>query len=340
MVDTRKTHNRNFVPETFFTDGELAQAVRRGLEDTENILDQRLSRGHDIMIDAARYLSDAGGKRFRPLFTILAAQLGPQPASPNVPIAAAVVELIHLASLYHDDVMDESGLRRGAPSANALWGNNMAILTGDYVFAHASRLCADLGAEAVAIIADTFGELVAGQARETAGPQPGQDPVGHYLQVVWEKTGALIATSGRFGAMFSGAGPEQIDRIRRMGDAIGVAFQIADDIIDISSEADQSGKRPGTDLREGVHTLPALYALREEGADAERLRVLLAEIPSRDEDVDEAIALLLRSPGMKRARIDLRRYVDLALAELDDLPDGPANVALRHLVHLAVERAS
>ncbi|MGW4366479.1 polyprenyl synthetase family protein [Nocardia takedensis] len=330
----------SLVPEALFTDPDLARAVTRGLAQTEALLEDRLSRGHDVMIEAARYLSDAGGKRFRPLFTVLAAQLGPEPASPRVPVAAAVVELIHLASLYHDDVMDESALRRGAPSANALWGNNFAILTGDYVFAHASRLCADLGAEAVAIIADTFGELVAGQARETAGPRPGQDPVEHYLQVIWEKTGALIATAGRFGAMFSGADAAQVDRLRRAGDAIGIAFQIADDIIDIASSADQSGKRPGTDLREGVHTLPVLYALREEGSDADRLRALLVRAPSRDDDVEEAIALLLRSPGLKRAQADLRRYVDRAFAELDELPAAPANAALRDLVHLAVERAS
>ncbi|WP_280275249.1 polyprenyl synthetase family protein [Nocardia wallacei] len=340
MVDTRKVHNAGFAAGTLFTDPELATAVTRGLEETEAILDERFSRGHDLMIEPARHLSDAGGKRFRPLFTILAAQLGPRPESADVPVAAAVVELIHLASLYHDDVMDEADLRRSAPTANALWGNNMAILTGDYVFAHASRLCADLGAEAVAIIADTFGELVAGQARETAGARPEQDPVEHYLRVVWEKTGALIATSGRFGAMFSGAEPEQVERVRRMGDAIGVAFQIADDIIDISSTADQSGKQPGTDLREGVYTLPVLYALREKGTDAQRLRALLAQPPSRDDEVAECLALLVRSPGMKRAQADLRRYVDRAFGELDTLPGGPANTALRNLVHRAVERAS
>ncbi|MFD3707540.1 polyprenyl synthetase family protein, partial [Nocardia sp. NPDC058658] len=216
MNNSRKRHRALGATETLFEDAELASAVTRGMEAAEAILNDRLSRGHDLMLAPARYLSDAGGKRFRPLFTILAAQLGPKPSNDEVPVAAAVVELIHLASLYHDDVMDESGLRRNAPSANALWGNNLAILTGDYVFAHASRLCADLGADAVAVIADTFSELIAGQARETLGPRPGQDPVQHYLQVIREKTAALIATSGRFGAMFSGAEPEQVERMWRL----------------------------------------------------------------------------------------------------------------------------
>ncbi len=340
MDDIRKVRDSDFVMEILSGNAELAEAVRQAVRDSETILEQRLSRGHDVLIEASRHLSDCGGKRFRPLFTVLAAQLGPHPADPRVPMAAAVVELVHLASLYHDDVMDEADLRRGKPSANALWGNNMAILTGDYLFAGASRLCADLGAEAVAIIADTFGELVAGQARECAGAPEGADPVAHYLQVIWEKTGALIATAGRFGAMFSGSEPARIEQVRRLGDTIGVAFQIADDIIDIASKTDQSGKRPGTDLREGVYTLPVLYALRDRGADADRLRELLAEPPQRDADVEEALRLLMRSPGMKLAQADLRRHVDKAFLALDELPAGPANTVLRNLVLRTVERAA
>lgn len=274
------------------------------------------------------------------MFTILAAQLGPRPDDAEVPVAAAVVEMVHLASLYHDDVMDEAQMRRGQPSCNALWDNNKAILAGDYVFMSAARLCVDLGSEAVRIMIDTFRDLVAGQAREGAGPRLGQDPVEHYLQVVSEKTASLIATAGRFGAMFSGADAEAIDRVRSIGGVLGIAFQIADDIIDISSSGEELGKLPGTDVREGVHTLPVLYALRDEGADGDRLRTLLAEPPTLDEHVDEALALLLCSPGLTRAREDLRGYADRAYSQLDAFGPGPAKDALRAVIHQAVERAS
>ena len=179
--------------------------------------------------------------------------------------AAAVVELIHLATLYHDDVMDSATMRRGAQSANSRWDNTVAILTGDFLFAHASRLVADLGPDAVRIIAETFAELVTGQMRETRGPRPDEDPVQHYLTVIAEKTGSLIATAGRYGGMFSGCTPEQVEALRRFGATIGTAFQISDDVIDIASPSDSSGKTPGTDLREGVHTLPMLYAMQGDG---------------------------------------------------------------------------
>ncbi|MEV0293845.1 polyprenyl synthetase family protein [Nocardia sp. NPDC050710] len=327
------------VADLFPDSPELADSISEGLAAVEHILIECLSGGHDLMVETSLHLAQAGGKRFRPMFAVLTAQLGPRPADLEVATAAAAVELIHLASLYHDDVMDEAALRRGTPSANALWGNKIAILVGDYLFAHASRLVATLGTEAVRIMADTFSELVAGQARETAGAGR-RDPVEHYLQVVREKTGALIATAGRFGGMFSGADDERVQRIQRLGDAIGVAFQIADDTIDITSTADQSGKEPGTDLREGVHTLPVLYALRETGPEADRLRALLVGPLEQDADVSEALALLSRSNGIKTAKQELRRHVDRALIELEQLPAGPANQALARLVHLSVERAS
>ncbi|MDJ0110990.1 polyprenyl synthetase family protein, partial [Rhodococcus erythropolis] len=244
-------------------DEQLAAVVRGGLSDVEELLVSELSDGEDFLTEAALHLARAGGKRFRPLFTILTAQLGPVPNDPSIITAATVTELVHLATLYHDDVMDEASMRRGAPSANARWGNSVAILAGDYLFAHASRLVSTLGPEAVRIIAETFAELVTGQMRETIGVKKEQDPVEHYLKVVWEKTGSLIAASGRFGGTFSGADAAHIERLERLGDAVGTAFQISDDIIDISSVSAQSGKTPGTDLREGVHTLPVLYAFRE-----------------------------------------------------------------------------
>ncbi|WP_067653677.1 polyprenyl synthetase family protein [Nocardia harenae] len=319
-------------------DEKLAETVRTGLAAVENLLVEELSDGASFLQEAALHLARAGGKRFRPLFTVLTGQLGPRPTDPDLITAGTVVELVHLATLYHDDVMDEAQMRRGAPSVNARWGNSFAILAGDYLFAHASRLTSTLGPDAVRIIAETFAELVTGQMRETIGATERQDPVEHYLRVVWEKTGSLIAAAGRFGGTFSGGDPEHVERLARLGDAVGTAFQISDDIIDISSAAEQSGKTPGTDLREGVHTLPVLYALREEGPVGDRLRALLARPLRSDEEVSEALALLAGSRGLVQAGEKLREYAELAYAELAALPAGPANDALEQLVRYTIER--
>ncbi|NLG55861.1 MAG: polyprenyl synthetase family protein [Rhodococcus sp.] len=320
-------------------DERLAATIRDGLDRVEQLLVSELSDGEDFLTEAALHLAKAGGKRFRPLFTILSAQFGENPDDTAVITAATVVELVHLATLYHDDVMDEADMRRGAPSANARWGNSFAILAGDYLFARSSRLVSRLGPDAVKIIADTFAELVTGQMRETIGAKTGQDPVEHYLEVVWEKTGSLIAAAGKFGGTFSGADPEHTVRLEKLGDIVGTAFQISDDIIDISSVAAQSGKTPGTDLREGVHTLPVLYALRDdEGPDADRLRELLDGPVTDDALVDEALALLERSAGMAAAKATLADYARQAREQLAGLPAGPANDAFARLVDYTIER--
>jgi heptaprenyl diphosphate synthase len=335
VADTASRHD---VPGVDLADPELSSAVAEGLVRVEKMLHREVRSDYRFVTETSLHLIDAGGKRFRPLFTLLGAHMGPTPEAPEVTTAAAVVELIHLATLYHDDVMDSATMRRGAESANSRWDNTVAILTGDFLFAHASRLVADLGPEAVRIIADTFAELVTGQMRETRGPAPGEDPVEHYLAVIAEKTGSLIATSGRYGGMFGGCPPDQVESLWRFGASIGTAFQISDDIIDIASPADSSGKTPGTDLREGVHTLPMLYALQDTGRTAERLRVLLAHPISDDGEVDEALHLLRDGPGLARARQVLDERASAARAELDRLPACPAADALATLTHDVVER--
>jgi heptaprenyl diphosphate synthase len=321
-----------------FGDAAFAADVRDSVARIEQLMSDELGKADELMAEAVQHLFQAGGKRFRPLFTVLSASLGPRPDDPEVAIAGAVIELVHLATLYHDDVMDEAQMRRGAPSANARWGNNIAILAGDYLFATASRLVSLLGPDAVRVIADTFAQLVTGQMRETRGAAEHVDSVDHYLKVVYEKTACLIAASGRFGATFSGAGADQIDRLHRLGGIVGTAFQISDDIIDIDSDPDESGKVPGTDLREGVHTLPVLYALRESGPDSERLRELLAGPVERDEDVAEALTLLRRSAGMARAKEMVAEYAAQAREELAGLPAGPGRDALATLVDYTVNR--
>jgi heptaprenyl diphosphate synthase len=317
-------------------DETLLRSIAGGLADVEAMLRDVVKSDVQAVHDAALHLVEAGGKRFRPLFTLLSAQFGPR-QDDHVLIAAAAVELVHLATLYHDDVMDEATMRRGAESVNARWDNTVAILTGDFLFAHASRLVADLGTDAARIIAETFGELVTGQMRETVGPGPGDDPVEHYLTVIAQKTGSLIATSGRFGGMMSGAPEEYIQALRRFGDIIGTAFQISDDIIDIASPSDELGKAQGTDLREGVRTLPMLYALADPDTDP-RLVELLAGPIAEDEVVAEALELLRRSSGLERARVTLSDYASRARAELAALPASPARDACESVADYLVAR--
>jgi heptaprenyl diphosphate synthase len=319
-------------------DAAFAGALRDGVEAIESLMEAELAGADGLMTEAVQHLLRAVGKRFRPLCTVLSAQLGPRPDAREVTMGGAVVELVHLATLYHDDVMDEAQVRRGAPSANVRWGNSVAILAGDYLFATASRLVSLLGPVAVRVIAETFAQLVTGQMRETRGGAGAVDPIEHYLKVVHEKTACLIGTAGRFGAMFSGAGDDQVERLARLGGVVGTAFQISDDIIDIDSEPDESGKLPGTDLREGVHTLPVLYALAETGSDADRLRDLLTGPVSDDAMLDEALILLRTSAGMTKARDTLARYAARAREELAELPDLPGRQALATLVDYTINR--
>jgi heptaprenyl diphosphate synthase len=317
------------------SDPALAQRVAEGLAEVEQQLAAELRSEFDFVTEAASHLMAAGGKRFRPLFTLVAAGVGPRPDSPDVVTAAAVVELVHLATLYHDDVMDEADIRRGAESANARWDNAVAILAGDFLFARASRLVAGLGPEAVRIIADTFAELVTGQIRETVGPAPGQDPVAHHLTVLNEKTASLIDTCARYGGMFSGAPDADVAALRRYGRALGVAFQVSDDIIDIASA--DSGKTPGTDLREGVRTLPVLYTLADPDADPELVGLLAGPIED-DAAVQRAVRWLRSSPGVARARSTLDEYAGRARDELDRIAPSSARDALAAMTQFVVER--
>src|SRR4051794_17723815 len=308
-------------------DPRVDASVSATLAAIEEALRANVASADPLVAEAARHLADAGGKRFRPLLVALGSQFGNPEAAEIVP-AANVVELTHLATLYHDDVMDEATVRRGAPSANSRWGNSVAILVGDYLFARAADIAASLGPEAVRLQARTFARLVHGQIAETAGPRD-SDPIAHHLHVITEKTASLIATSARFGGLFSGVTPAQVEALTGYGETIGIAFQLSDDLLDIASESVQSGKTPGTDLREGVPTLPVLYALAGDDTDASavRLRELLASGPLVDDALHaEALSLLRESAAMKRARETVRTYAEEARAQLAPLPDGPAKL--------------
>ncbi len=320
-------------------DSPLGADVNEGLARVEEAL-QDVARTEDVLLtDASLHLIDAGGKRFRATLVLLAAQFG-DPRDPRVVPGAVAIELTHLATLYHDDVMDEAEIRRGHQSANSRWSNTVAILTGDFLFARASQILADLGPEAIRIQAETFVRLVTGQVAETLGPAPGQDPLDHYMGVVTNKTGSLIATAGRFGAMLSGAPDEVTARITPACEALGIAFQLSDDIIDVASDSEQLGKTPGTDLREGVQTLPMLHALRSADPADSRLAELLRSADLTDPRLHaEALALLRAHPAMEAARADLRGWADAARREIMALPDVSARSAFEALCDFVVERS-
>ena len=320
------------------TQDELFEAgVRAQLELIDAALLKAAEADSDMVTEAAQHIIAAGGKRFRPLLVVLASYLGPHAAADDVVKAAVVVELTHVASLYHDDVMDEARMRRGSASANSRWGNTVAILVGDLLFARASDIVCDLGPEFVRLQARTFSRLVQGQIAETVGPS-GTDPLDHYLRVVADKTGSLIATSALFGSKISGAAPHLQRIMADFGEQIGVVFQLSDDIIDITS--DQTGKTPGTDLREGIPTLPTLLARKShDPADARLLQLLDSDLHD-DTALDEVLDLLRRHRCIDQAREEVRRRAEAARALLEPLPDGPARSALDDLCTTVVTRTA
>ena len=312
-------------------------SVRAQLELIEAALLKAAEADSDMVTEAAQHIIAAGGKRFRPLLVVLGSHLGPRAAENDVVKAAVVVELTHVASLYHDDVMDEARIRRGSMSANSRWGNTVAILVGDLLFARASDIVCDLGPEFVRLQARTFSRLVQGQIAETVGPS-GMDPLDHYLRVVADKTGSLIATSALFGSKISGAAPNLQRIMADFGEQIGVVFQLSDDIIDITS--DQTGKTPGTDLREGIPTLPTLLARRStDPADARLLRLLDSDLHD-DAALHEVLDLLRRHRSVDQAREEVRRRAEAARSLLEPLPAGPARDALDDLCTTVVTRTA
>jgi heptaprenyl diphosphate synthase len=319
-------------------DKDLERQLSQGLDEVESLLSSHIQGDYPLVVETSRHLVEAGGKRFRPLITLISSHFG-NGQSKEVIAAAVVCELTHVATLYHDDVMDEAPLRRGVESANNRWGNTVAILTGDYLFSKASDLLADLGPEAVRLQAKTFERLVIGQIQETQGPRDGGDALAHYLQVVADKTGSLIATSARFGALLSGADKSIVETLTKFGEKIGIAFQLADDVIDIASDSSQSGKTPGTDLKEGVPTLVTLQIMKSDRPEDQELKALLSA-PMDDATVARVIPQLRQHQALKDAKKYLHALADESKALLSTLPTGPARSALENLCVAIVDRTA
>ncbi|WP_062303142.1 polyprenyl synthetase family protein [Demequina subtropica] len=314
------------------------------LELVEERLRDAVSQSDKLADTTSRHLVDAGGKRLRPVLTLLCAQLG-DGARPEVLDAAVVCELTHLATLYHDDVMDSAPTRRGAPSAHEVWGNSVAILTGDLLFARASRVVAGLGPDAVRIQAETFERLCLGQLHETVGASEADDPIAFYLQVLADKTGSLIATSARLGAMFGGCPASVVSQVTAYGEAAGVAFQLADDVIDVRSDAATTGKTPGTDLREGVPTMPVLLLRRlvASGSASEADVALLADIDgdlSSDDALASVVERLAAHTVVDQTAELAQQWARKAKDAIARLPEGDASGALRTFADALVARAA
>lgn len=317
----------------------LEEDLAKGLAQVEDLLSSHIKGKYPLVEETSRHLVAAGGKRLRPLLTLLSAQYG-DPRRFAVIQAAVVAELTHLATLYHDDVMDEAPLRRGVESANSRWGNTVAILTGDYLFAKCSALLAELGPEAVRLQAQTFERLVIGQIMETQGPKAGEDPLEHYLQVVADKTGSLIATSARYGALVSGANSEVLETVTAFGEQIGIAFQLADDVIDIASDSDDSGKTPGTDLREGVPTIVTLRVMASTDSSDRELQMLLSGPIESEKVVAEVLLALRDHRALEESRLQLLQVAKNARAALAPLPICDATSALYSLCDVVIDRSN
>lgn len=315
-----------------------ADLAKRMLE-VEALLRLQIEGKYPLVIETSRHLVEAGGKRLRPLLTLITSHYG-DPTAHGIIEAAVVCELTHVATLYHDDVMDEAPLRRGVQSANSRWGNTVAILTGDYLFARTSDMLADLGPAAVHLQAQTFERLVIGQIMETQGPADGGDPLQHYLNVVADKTGSLIAASAQFGAMLAGAPGEQITALAAFGEKIGITFQLVDDVIDIASQSDESGKTPGTDLKEGVPTLVTLNVMKSTRAQDRDLQELLKAPISDQVVINQVLDQLRQHPALEQSREQVLGIANQARQLLGPLPVNDATSALFSLCDAVIDRSA
>jgi heptaprenyl diphosphate synthase len=266
------------------------------------------------------------------MLVLLCGHLGDPTDARLVPCAAAI-ELTHLATLYHDDVMDEAAVRRGVASVNARYDNTVAILTGDYLFARSSSLAADLGTYVSRVLADTIAALCEGQIMESEHAATDHQTIDRYLAVVERKTAALLATSCHLGAWLGGAPPEHVAAATEFGRSLGVAFQLSDDVLDIAGREEESGKVPGTDLREGIWTLPVLTTLAGRADGADGLRAALEK-----RDVAAALELLRSNGSVEAALGAVGEWAARATQALSPIPSGAARTALERLARFLSQR--
>jgi heptaprenyl diphosphate synthase len=327
--------SRRVIPGLEAPDPVLEADVRRRLGDVEVALEKAVRAESEMLAETASYLLASGGKRFRPMLVLLSGYFG-DPTDPRLVAGSVAIELVHAATLYHDDVIDEAASRHGVASANARWDNTVAILTGDYLFARASEISTDLGTDVCALLARTIATLCDGQIREVEASGRLTQTQEAYMDIIRRKTGALIATSCRLGGMLSDAPAWSLDVLEEFGEALGLAFQLSDDIMDVVSSEDELGKEPGVDLKEGVYTLPVLHALHgERGAE---LRSLLSEGVPEGERLERALQIVRAPETVARARAAVASEVSRARDLAERLPDLAARRALVTLAEFLAAR--
>ncbi len=280
------------------------------------------------LTEIASHLIVAGGKRLRPVLAVVAGQLDGGHASEDVVQGGVACELVHLGSLYHDDVMDEAETRRGVETVNARWGNLQAILAGDFLLSRASEIAASLGTEVAGLLARTIGWLCEGQIEELRHTYDALRPEQSYLASIHGKTASLYGTAARIGGIVAGLDRSTIDALTDFGNAYGMVFQIVDDILDLTATAEQLGKPAGHDLEEGVYTLPVLRTLASGTSSADELLDLLGK-PLGPAERDKALAIVRSDDGIESALVTAREYVSVAVNACSGLGDGPAVEALR-----------
>jgi heptaprenyl diphosphate synthase len=328
--------SRRLIPGLEPPDPTLESDIRTRLDRVEEALEKAVSAESELLATTAKHLLTAGGKRFRPMLVLLAGSFG-DPSDPRLIPGSVAIELVHLATLYHDDVIDEADSRRGQPSVNARWDNTVAILTGDYLFARASELSADLGPDVCRLLAQTIAVLCDGQIREVSSSGAVEQTEELYLEIIRRKTGVLIATSCRLGGLLSDADPEHVEVLDAFGESLGMAFQLSDDIMDVTASQLELGKEPGVDMKEGVYTLPVLHALHV-GPHRDELARLLAPGPPDGERLDRALVIVRSGGSVEHARAAVSSEVSRATGLARQLPDGPARTALVQLARFLAVR--
>ena len=280
------------------------------------------------LTEIASHLVVAGGKRLRPVVAIAAARVGGGQVTDDVVRGGVSCELVHLGSLYHDDVIDESDTRRGVETVNAKWGNLQAILAGDFLLSKASEIAASLGTEVAGLLARTIGWLCQGEVEQLRHTYDTDRSEESYLSSINGKTACLYGTAARIGAIVAGLDRPTVDTLTEWGNAFGMVFQIVDDILDITNTSEGLGKPAGHDMVEGVYTLPVLRTLAMDHGVGEELKSLLGK-PLDLVERDKALAIVRANEGVESAATSARRFVLEAELACDSLPGGPATDALR-----------
>jgi heptaprenyl diphosphate synthase len=330
--------SRRVIPGLEAPDPVLEREIRSRLDEVEEALEKAVRADSDMLGETAQYLLAAGGKRFRPILVLLSGYFG-DPSDPRLVPGSVSIELVHQATLYHDDVIDEADARHGVPAANVRWSNTVAILTGDYLFARASEISTDLGTDICALLARTIATLCDGQIREVEAAGRVEQTEGAYLEIIRRKTGALIATSCRLGGMLSDAPAEYLDVLEEFGEALGLAFQLSDDIMDLTATEQELQKEPGQDLKEGVYTFPVLHALANDER-ADELGRLLRPGPPEGARLRRVLDIVQASDSLRAARAAVVAEVDRARSLAAHLPEGPARTALVQLAEFLAARCA